>query len=181
MKKILITGAFSTGKTSLIRLVDDKLKLLSRKTLIINEVARECPFDLNKNQDLISSSWMVMRQLQNELEIDINTYDFAIFDRGLPDIISHVEYIAYDDKDRIFTNQLRLLAKASCNRYDYVFFSRISDKFKINDDGVRIVDYDFQRELEKLHLDCLEQLGIPYINLPEKNPERLDFILRAIL
>jgi len=181
MRKILITGVFSTGKTSLIKLVDAKLKSYNKKTLVINEVARECPFNLNKKQDLISSSWMIMKQLQNELEFDNNDYDFIIFDRGLPDIISHVEYIVQDGNDEKYLKQLKLLAKVSCNRYEYIFFSKISDKYKINDDGIRIVDYDFQKKLEDLHLSCLEYLNLSYIELPEMNSERLDFILKIII
>jgi predicted ATPase len=177
MKKILITGVFSTGKTSLIKLIKDKLEYNNKKTLVINEVARENPYALNLKQDLISTSWMVMRQLQNELQTDTKNYDFIIFDRGLPDIIPHTEYIS---NDKLFLNQLKLLAVESCKRFDYIFLSKISKKDKIEDDGIRIVDYNFQKELERLHIDCLKLLKVSYIELPETNNERVPFIISQI-
>jgi predicted ATPase len=180
MKKILITGVFSTGKTSLIKLVKGQLESFNKKILVIDEVARECPFDLNKKQDLISSSWLVMRQLQNELQADTENYDFVIFDRGLPDIISHVEYIVKDNTDKIFLDQLKLLASVSCDRFDYIFFSKISDNFIIEADKIREVDRDYQRELEKLHLDFLKQTKALYMELPETNTERLPFIISKL-
>jgi len=178
MNKILITGAFSTGKTSLIKLIKDKLETNDKKVLVINEVARECPYALNLKQDLISTSWMVMRQLQNELKTYTKDYDYIIFDRGLPDIISHTEYI---NSDKLFLNQLKLLAAESCKRYDYIYLSKISKKFKIEDDGIRLVDYNFQEELEKLLVDSLKQMKISYIELPETNIERASFIISKIM
>jgi predicted ATPase len=180
MKKILITGAFSTGKTSLIALVKEKLESFNKKILVFNEVARECPFDLNKKQDLVSSSWLVMRQLQNELQADTEDYDFVIFDRGLPDVISHVEYIIKDNTGKAFLDQLKLLASVSCDRFDYIFFSKISDEFIIEADELREVDRDYQRKLEKSHLDFLKQTKALYIELPETNTERLPFIISKL-
>jgi len=182
MKKILITGVFSSGKTSLIHLINQKLKLLDKEVIIYSEVARECPFDLNLNQNNISTSWLVMRQIENEINGSSQDCQFCIYDRGLPDIISHAGYVLKNcEDDLIFYDMLKNLGKASLSQFDYIFIARRSDNFPIETDGLRINDTDFQKNLEQRHIEYLNEVGLRFIVLPEKNEDRVNEVLSKII
>lgn len=182
MKKILITGVFASGKSSLIELLKESLDALGKKVLIYKEVARECPFDLNYNQNIISTSWLIMSQIENEMKISDEHYDYVIYDRGLPDIISHMKFVLTDKKeDLLFYNKLEDLGITSLNNFNYVFLSLRSNNLKILVDDMRVDNDDYQKSLEKIHINYLDRVQSNYIELKEKNMDRLEQILSIIL
>ncbi|WP_080631772.1 AAA family ATPase [Aeromonas dhakensis] len=182
MKRILITGVFASGKTSLIDLLRTTLEYEGEKVVVINEVARQCPFDLNKSQSLMSTSWLVMAQIKNEITQPENTCDYIIFDRGLPDIIAHTKYVLNDNHDElIFFDMLESLSESSLKSYDYVFLSMSSSKFKIDVDEIRVADVEYQKKLENIHINHLDKIKANYILLKEDNHERLQQILEKIV
>lgn len=182
MKKILITGVFASGKTSLIDLLKTTLEGQGKQVSVIGEVARKCPFNLNQKQNLMSTSWLVMAQIKNEITISEDSVDYIIFDRGLPDIIAHTEYILKEGSDELYYfRMLEGLGKASINNYDHIFLSMRSDAFNIHVDEIRVDNVKYQEELENLHVNYLDRTKVNYITLKEKNSDRLIQILEEII
>jgi hypothetical protein len=123
-----------------------------------------------------------MRQIENEINSRDLDYDFCIFDRGIPDIISHAKYVLnYNADELLFFNKLKDLGKASLCQFDYVFVAKRSDEFPIENDGLRINDTDFQKSLEIFHLEYLNEIGSSFIVLAENNKERVGQILSVIM
>ncbi len=181
MKKILITGVYASGKTSLIDLLKKSLESQGKRVVVIHEVARQCPFDLNKSQSLMATSWLVMAQLNNELTQQEATVDYIIFDRGLPDIIAHTEYVLSEEQDDLnFFRMLDTLGRTSIHSYNYIFLSTSSDEFSIHVDELRVDDVQYQKKLELLHLNYLIRSEVNYILLKEKNEDRLQQIIDVI-
>lgn len=182
MKKILITGVFGSGKTSLINLIKNKLEFLNKKVLVYTEVARECPFDLNYNQNLISTSWLVMRQIEKEMTTLDEDYDFVIYDRGIPDIVAHTNTILKEgEEDDLIYKKLEDLGKVSLNNFNYIFLSKRSGDFNIQVDDIRIDDANYQIKLEGIHIEYLNKIKSKYIPLEDKNNDRLRQVLSVIL
>ncbi|EGQ7920092.1 AAA family ATPase [Vibrio parahaemolyticus] len=184
MKRILITGVFGTGKTSLIEQLSNKLNSLGKRVKVVSEVARICPFNLNKEQTMISTSWLVMAQIENEILFskENHDYDYVIFDRGIPDIIAHTKILTKSSNDdELYIRKLEELGKASLFSFDYIFLSKRSDNFKIQVDGMRVDDEAYQKSLEEIHIGYLENGNASYIALVENNNDRVEQISRVIL
>lgn len=182
MIKILVTGVFSSGKTSLVSSLKSELENAGKKVAVFSEVARDCPLDLNLEQNPVSTSWLVMRQVRNEIELVDGNYDFVIFDRGIPDIIAHTKYTLKDNQEeQWFYDELEKLGKASLNNFHYVFLSKRSDKFIIEIDGMRLDDINYQKNLEEIHRNYLDKQSVEFTTLVEKNSDRLGQILSLII
>lgn len=180
-KKILITGVFGTGKTTLINNFTQYLNKLNISFHISPDVARTCPFDLNKNQNIKTSLYLALKQLKNERRFDVDNYAFVISDRGLPDIISHTKYIL--EKEVIDANLFSLLKEFggfSCHHYDYIFYSKIAKGISLDSDKIRLTDSTFQRALERIQLDYLESLELPFITLPDLTNDRILFMKKIL-
>lgn len=181
MKRILITGVFASGKSTLIQMIKTELEKLGKKVFVFNEVARECPLNLNYEQNLLTTSWLVMRQMENEISKLNKEYDFVIFDRGLPDIVAHTKVIiSSKNEDSIFYEKLKELGEASLKSFDYVFLSLMSEKFQIQTDGLRVNDPSYQHRLESIHTDYLRNTRCKFETLLEVNSERLIQVLSII-
>ena len=181
MKKILVPGVFGTGKTTLINMVEKRLKTLNKNVKTISEVARECPFKLNHEQNAFSTSWLIMRQMENELKYANENFDFIIYDRGLPDIIAHTRIVLKNDNnDLLFYKKLEDLGKVSLENFDYIFLSKRSDKYVIQEDEIRVDDIGYQKSLEDIHVEYLKSTGKYFIPLDEDNESRLTQILEII-
>jgi predicted ATPase len=182
MKTILITGVFASGKTSLISLIKDELESKQMRTLVIDEVARKCPLELNHEQTFLSTFWMVMKQIENELVSTNQEYDYVIYDRGIPDIIAHTKSILKNNnEEKLVYNKLEELGKTCTQRFDYIFLAKKTDKLIIEKDDIRVVDRAYQEELENIHINYLNCMRLKYIPLPEFNSDRKKFVMSEII
>ncbi|MGI2047910.1 AAA family ATPase [Shewanella sp. 08P_2] len=182
MKKILVTGVFASGKTSLISLLKSKLENDGKKVAIFSEVARDCPFNLNLKQNTLSTSWLIMRQIKNEIALIDENYDFAIFDRGIPDIIAHTRYTLNSSmEDKWLYDEMEMLGKVSLNNFHHVFLSKRSDMFRIEVDGMRVDDITYQKSLEEIHINYLDKQRVKFVTLAESNSDRLKQIMPLLV
>ncbi len=96
MKKIAIIGAQNCGKTTSLYYLSYKLKKRGEKLGIGHEVARECPYPLNKKGGLLTQLWILFKQMEREAKLE-DYYDRIIMDRSVYDSIAYCEYL-YDEK-----------------------------------------------------------------------------------
>lgn len=182
MIRILVTGVFATGKTSLIHSLKKELEKQEKKVAVFNEVARECPYKLNHEQTIIATTWLIMRQIENEM-MDLSAeYDFIIYDRGIPDITAHAQLSEKKiDGYELFLNQLEKLGKESLKNFDFIFLAKRSESMNIATDSIRIDDSAYQRDLEHLHIEYLKNTNLDFITLQEFNKDRIQQILPILL
>jgi hypothetical protein len=179
MRKILITGAHSTGKTSLVDLLAAEL---SRTSVVrrLTDVARSCPFPIGKSQDDRGTLWLLHQQVANELSIESEGPDFLICDRGIPDIFGH--WLDIEERRGRSTYLTAILPhlKSWSTTYDMVFHSIVDEAIPQELDGVRDSDDSYRLRMQGLIADALRALEIQTIKLPDQIAVRLRFVLSRL-
>ena len=178
VKRILFTGAFSTGKTSAVNHISDSLASLGNATSIVTDLARTCPFPLNHNQSSSTTCWLIHKQIANELESTLEDVEIVLCDRGLPDILSHWLHKSGSlyGGDQAIT-ELLPVAKRWSSLYDRIYLSRIDERLTPQADGLRVSDAQYRDELQSCLLQTLNSLKLPFQTLPYGLNERTRFVL----
>lgn len=178
--KVLICGAFSTGKTTLIaatrRAIDQK-RWASIE--VIDEVSRSCPLPLNKSQEFASTAWLLGRQLQREAECSADKRVLIICDRGIPDILSHYYWTV---RHANIVQEIEFCAFATrwIETYDRIFLSRINSEVLIESDSLRVEDETYRRDLDKIIFELLGDSKVSFHVLPHDQQDRIELIKREI-
>lgn len=159
-KIIALSSTHGTGKSSLAYMLCAKMKLLGHNVVVLDELARRCPFEINKGSTGKTEPWLICKQVTEELELT-DLYEYVIADRSLLDPLSyHVtlhpnngddlaglkEYIAYHIK-----LYYKVIYVPDIGSFDYQL-----------DDGVRDLDKDFRKEVYKNLLKLYDESGIEY-------------------
>ncbi|NOT00438.1 MAG: AAA family ATPase [Phycisphaerales bacterium] len=180
--KVLVTGAFPTGKTTLCRQLKSLLEQNEIAVALVSEVPRRCPLPLNRDQTPLASAWLIGEQIRAEAEAaTIGTPDVVVCDRGLPDIISHTFVLREDNPN--WAAAIDLLVEMSvswCRTYTAVWWARAAPCLPIEADGVRLADKDFQRTPESSLKLALGMLGIAHQELPSQTNARVSLIADRI-
>ncbi|HIE74221.1 MAG TPA: ATP-binding protein [Flavobacteriales bacterium] len=173
-KKILITGAPGTGKTSII----NQLKKLgyscsmeiSRK-IITEQIASDGEILPWKNLEAFSQRVFSLRKAQY---INAPSDTMHFFDRGIIDVIAYMKV----DNLTISENY-----KEDCEKYKYnttVFYTPIWEEIYKNDTQ-RKEDMESAITIEKVLITTYKSFGYTLIEIPKlTTSERVDFILSKI-
>ena len=95
--KIAFSGSHGTGKTfsAYNKVVELKLQNKNKNICILNELARESPFPINRETTENSQLWIFLNQISEELEMDTK-YDIIVCDRTVVDVLAYSEYKGFD-------------------------------------------------------------------------------------
>ncbi|HQV04701.1 MULTISPECIES: AAA family ATPase [unclassified Novosphingobium] len=146
MLKAIVTGAYSTGKSTLIRALGTELRKDGLTIVELPDLARSCPFPLNEAQTHSASLWLLTTQISREIEASRGTETIMLCDRGVPDILAHYgEHVQYED-DPWFTS-VSPLSERWISTYDVVLFSQVDENIPIAVDGLRSEDPSYRRLL----------------------------------
>jgi predicted ATPase len=181
--KILLTGAYSTGKTTLAAALVQAVAELGIKASIRPDPARDCPLPLNTDQSFDASHWMVGSVLAGDALFSRGGSAVLICDRGLPDILSHTYGIAADVQDQASAfgvNPLTRLCADWLRTYDFVFRTKIDLEMPIVEDGLRVADRNYQLQMDSMLTRALGSTGAAYSWLPPTLPDRVNMIMGAI-
>lgn len=180
--KILITGVYSCGKTTLVRQLAAVLAKgdPSSTTLIRPDLARDCPLPLNKDQTMHSSFWLAGQIMSIESELLAKSPDFLICDRSIPDIVSHSDACAEPTRGLPALSELEILSKSWTNTYDLVFRAHPDPRLPINSDGLRVDELEYQSHLDDLLTHSLSRCDISYTDLPHDVNSRIEVVTGQI-
>jgi nicotinamide riboside kinase len=168
--KILVTGAFSTGKSTLVEYLASNLK--ERWSVsVVPDVARQCPFALNRAQEEEGTMWLLAKQLSNELEISRNPPDVLLCDRGIPDIMSHLEEARKRGAAGVRPDLLKPFFKEWCKTYELVLVCKINPHIPTVPDQMRIPDQKFRAEMETFSNSVLAEFT-PHARTLSLNPKK---------
>ena len=155
---IALSGTHGTGKTTLAYELCSKLKKKGIGSVVLDERARECPFPINKDGTEETQTWLIVSQIQRELELSLS-YDTVVVDRSI------VDPIAYGNLTLGSGIYYKFLSycKSHIERYYSMIYVLNPKKFNyMQDDGVRDMDMSFRcaahTELVKLY----DQIGVEY-------------------
>jgi len=177
--KVLITGAFSTGKSTL---VDRLASFLQRRcsVAVAPDIARDCPFMLNRAQDENGTLWLLTRQISNELEISRDGPEVLLCDRGIPDILAHLEEARSRGAAGTRPDLLRPFLIEWCKTYKLVLVSKIDVDIPPAADRLRLADAAFRSEMEALAHTVLEKFTPHAITLRRGMDDRFSQALEII-
>ncbi|HEV2567912.1 ATP-binding protein [Sphingomonas sp.] len=179
MLKVLVTGAYSTGKTGLVNSIGPALQAHGLQVDILPDTARTCPFPLNKEQTGAASLWLIGTQISREIERSAAVPDILICDRGVPDVLAH-DLEAYRSGRGSGLELLKPFLAEWTRTYDLLLLSRVDRGIPVEPDGLRVEDPEYRDLLDGLAAEVL--LGVAgVLELPPGPEDRLVYAREAIL
>jgi len=143
--KIGLCGSQGTGKTTVL----NEFIKTHLQYKIVKEVARQCPYPINKETGYISQRWILHEQIKKEL----SNYPYdQISDRTTIDQIAYIERaFRYGNMSYREYQELITIAESWIDTYEYIFFFPI--EFPLVIDGIRSDDIQFQKEIDGIIKD----------------------------
>ncbi|WP_411958715.1 AAA family ATPase [Paracoccus homiensis] len=179
--KILITGAYSTGKSTLTEEVSKLLREDGLSVLVLSDSSREINLPLNKNQGHDTTLWLLSWQISKERlsQALSEVYQVVICDRGIPDILAH--NLEAGSRGQGVRSEIALQKALDwCSSYDLSFLSTIDDRIPVKEDGVRVTDPGYRRQMEEFATETASSLKA-CMTLPLSFEERVIFVRSRIL
>lgn len=179
--KVLITGAYSTGKSTLIAEVSKSLEACGIATLILSDSSREISFPLNRDQGHDTTLWLLSWQISKErFSNSLGTnYRVVFCDRGVPDILAH--NLEASRRGQELQSEVALKAALNwCSSYDLSFLSTIDEAIPVQEDGVRVADPNYRTLMGEFAIQTTAYLTRCQ-TLPIALEERVNFVRTRIL
>ena len=162
MKKLAVIGTHGVVKTTLCqKLAEYATKQQKRSVKQIGEIARDCPFPINKGMCFDSAEWIILKQILEEKESVFrkkvtnskhrqpSDLDLLICDRSSYDPYVYFKVLC---KGQLGSNKVFQYALSHLWSYDLFVFVHPSGK-EIEDDGVRdrnmMLQYKIHREFAR--------------------------------
>jgi predicted ATPase len=182
--KVLITGAYSTGKTTFVQNLAMSNVLRSKflqDVLVREDSSRQCPLPLNRQQTIHTSLWLAGHTISEESRLiqESTQGTLMLCDRGMPDFLSHTPSESSASAMRLEAAMWEL-ASAWMPTYSLVFLSRVNNRIPISSDALRVLDPAYRNHLEQKLLNCLERLNCRVIELPHSIRTRIQVAELAI-
>lgn len=181
-KKIVITGGPATGKTSIIK------GLQNKGYRCFHEIIRHLTNEAKENGNLGSLDTNPIDSVLNPLEFNRKLLDgrkeqylksekvdcsLVFFDRGIPDVLAYMDY--YNQ-----TLQSEFIETAALHKYEVIFLLPMWKEIFITDEE-RFESYEDALKIQ----DCLKRnymnFGYSIIEVPRDSIEnRIEFILKNV-
>lgn len=176
--KIAIIGTHGTGKTTLAYEIATEAKRRKKNAMVINEIARKCPFTLNEGFGLEGAIWIATSQINMELSALSEGYELIICDRSAYDPIC---YLKATNVPRNEYEKLEAFTSEWIKTYDKIIFVLPSGMDLISD-GVRSTDIHYQEDIHKQFFEfCRTKKDIIYIDSKKIFLKDLSNLFESIL
>lgn len=168
----VITGAPSTGKTTLV----DLLRKRGFHTAIEEarhyiDIQRRRGIDSTQARENVRVFQESVLSLQIELEASLNPEETVFLDRAIPDELAYYRYLGIEPDRRLHDALLHA-------HYRKVF---ILDLLPLHADYARTEDVEAQHAIQQFLIDVYAARPEPLISVPVMAPEeRLNFILKNL-
>lgn len=165
MKKIIaLSSTHGTGKSSLAYSLCAKMKMRGDNVVVLDELARRCPFEINKGASLKTQKWIICKQIIEELEL-MEKFDYIIVDRGVMDGYCYGMVLNMSSLKpfyHVLTNHIN----------DYYHRIYVPDMNSFNfqyEDGTRDLDPTFRKKVYEEILSAYKRFNIRHtiIHKPE--------------
>jgi thymidylate kinase len=159
-KIIAISATHGCGKTTTAYSLGSILKKNGKNVVILNELARESPFSINKEAGDATHIWLSCKQIVKELEYS-NLYEYVITDRSVLDAFAYGS-VLNTNNDWIF-KELEPYLVQHIKKYYKKLFLLDPKAFNYNiEDGIRDNDKQFRLAVHDKLLDIYNQNDIEY-------------------
>lgn len=172
--KIAVIGSHGTFKTTLIYFLAGVLKAKGKNVGIIREVARACPYFKGGHGNILAQNWILLTQAQWEREYQ-DKYDYVLCDRSLIDNFLYAKE-AYRKEEKELPDWIEPFILHHGESYSFLFKTTLSSKGLVHD-GTRDTEAGWQREMDALICQYLEEKKIEHFSLPVSGASSFDEIL----
>jgi predicted ATPase len=174
-KRIVISGAPGSGKTSLISHLEKEghtcMHEISRDLIIAAQ--KEGISQLFLENPMLFSKKLIEGRLQQFIQGSVFSENFVFYDRGMPDVTAYMDYI-----DSHYP--LDFSKTCSTNRYDAVFLLP-PWKAIYRQDNERYESFEQAEELHQFLLKSYQDFDYSVIEVPVGTIEkRVDFMLNKL-
>lgn len=159
--RIAVIGSHGTGKTTLSKLICEDLNFN-----FIPDVARQAhekKFPINENTPPETQFWILSKQL----ELERNTATPWVSEKSLFD---NLIYGGISIKDEEVLRVLEKIVFANAT-YDLIFYLPI--EFSLEDDGLRSLDPEFQKKVDREFRGLLKKKKIKFVEVQGTVKERV--------
>jgi len=152
--KVALVGPQGAGKTTKAYDLAAHLKKNGKDVILLAEVARSCPFELNEGATRQTQCWVFGKQMTREQSMkgEILVSDRALLDSYIYGLRSDPELFQHADK----------FVAAYMDTYDYIFYCPANDEYLV-DDGLRSTDKEFRDEIDSMMCAFIMLHDIPVI------------------
>jgi hypothetical protein len=158
--KIGLSGTHSTGKTGSCKELFDIFSSEFKKTILVEETARDCPYPLNREASPEAQKWVFAEQLKRDVDIDcklaledyknsLEKHAVVIYDRSLIDnaVYTFIDS-RKDTKTWSFASHLLNFAMEYENTDEWHHILFTPEDFKeAEPDGFRDVDREWRQKI----------------------------------
>jgi predicted ATPase len=176
MKKVLITGPYSTGKSTTVAALSRALHAAGLSVEAVDEVARRCPFPLGPGQTEDATLWLLHQQMADEVLATLHQPDVLLCDRGIPDILAHWLDVRANRPESIQMDAFISYARTWAKTYDQIFLSSIDQTIPPEPDALRIIDAAYRTRMQVRAREAMALLDVVAELLPPTLDERITFI-----
>ena len=164
-KRIILTGAQGTGKTTLMN------ALAADGTRTISHIRKHAA---EHNIDITTASEAGQKEFFKSLKKELSSKRNYISDRGLTCVAAYTfeKAIAGDISRKISDKQYVDIIKFHNDNPD-ILIVYLPIEFEVEDDGVRSIDKAFQMKIDFLIKNLLDTAKIPYITATGTVEERV--------
>lgn len=189
MKKIAFMGAHSSAKTTTVNRLGAFLMYLDIPHIIIPEMPRICPYEINQESGFKAQAWMVFEQIRRETQAEreivhmeaekkdrdkhitvsaanFGTQGVIICDRCIWDYM--VYGLSLKQKGQITDEDFKVLKSmilsynASMTPYDVIFFCEPKPLYE---DGIRDVDPEWREEIYRLFKLIIKEYNLNVVQV----------------
>ena len=174
-KKIVLTGAPGTGKSTII----DELE--RRGYACMHEISRDVTLEAQKNgteqlfltEPLLFSDMLLKGRVSQFEKASGLQKEMVFFDRGIPDVFGYLNYIGMDYPDRY-------IQASRVNKYDFIFLMPPWEDIYIQDNE-RYESFEQALAIHNHLMRAYKSLNYNVIQVPTGPvSDRTDYILKAI-
>lgn len=154
--KIAFVGTHGVGKTTLCYELAAWMKKREARVDMVREVARRCPLPINRETTLAAQSWILHRQIAEEIELS-SEQDVVICDRS---VLDNYAYLVHRLGPQV---ALDPLIAHWMRTYTHLFKVPIVDAPSF--DGVRDTTREFQEAIDREVEGLLARFQVPVLRL----------------
>jgi len=158
--KIAFMGSHGVGKTTLCYELAASLKRLDLSVDLVKEVARRCPLPINRDTTRDAQLWILHTQIAEEIALE-PAYDYIVCDRAILDNYAYLVNASgrqpeLEDLVRQWMSTYHLLVK-------------VPVVAPPSFDGTRDVSVGFQRAIDRIIDELLDEYLLPSLRLPSRD------------
>ena len=169
--KIAFIGSHGVGKTTLAFGLAARLKARDVSLEVVHEVARRCPLPINEETSVAAQSWILHTQVAEEL-VAAARYPVVLCDRS---VLDNYVYLLLAAGER---EPLQSVVATWVRSYRLLVHVPIVGRLQA--DGIRAADPEFQRLVDERLCRELDRRGISALRLdPERRECWLDEVEAA--